>query len=371
MQTKGAIGLVAAAAVSVVVAAAVAFSGGSAPIDPRVGKPVLPELVTKPGEIAKIVLKHGAATISLIAPGADSGTAWTVAEKGNYPADREKIRKLLLGLATIAYVEPKTAKPDLYPRLQVEDPGAQKSQSTLVEVDDAKGAVLGTVIVGRRRIDELGGGNDGVYVRLPGEAQSWLARGTLDLETDTVQWLDRRVVDIDQKRIAQAVLTHDGETLTITRDKPEDKFSLKELPANRTLKSDTTLVEPATVLSALDLTDVRKAADLPFPKDGIATATYKTFDGLTVQATILKQGEADWMTLGATAAEGNDKAQDEAKTLNAKWSPWVYGIPSYKANALRTKLADVLAPAPAPAQTSQNPPAGPATPPGAAPKKAK
>ena len=37
---------------------------------------------------------------------------------------------------------------------------------------------------------QLGGGNDGIYVRKPGDAQSWLARGTLDLSGDTAGWLD-------------------------------------------------------------------------------------------------------------------------------------------------------------------------------------
>jgi len=340
MQTRGALTLAAAAAISVVVAGITVFSGRSPAADPHVGKPVLPQVAPKLADIAKVVLKHAASTITLV----KEGNAWTVAEKSNYPADPQKMRKMLLALAQITYVEPKTAKAELYKRLELDDPGSAKSQSTEVQLYDAAGGAIGAVITGRRRVDELGGGNDGIYVRLPGDPQSWLARGNLDIDIDIVQWLDRRVIDIDDKRIKQAVLTGpDGVTLTINRDKVEDKFALKELPQGRKLKSDTTLVEPATLLQGFDLTDVAAAKDLSFPANGFATGAYTTFDGLTIHADVIKQGDKDWMRLSADS-DGSEKAKSEAETLDKRWAGWVYGIPPYKAAAIRTKLADVLAP---------------------------
>ena len=355
MHSKGVISLMAVAALSVVAAAAVSFTGGAVPVDPLAGRPVLPRVAAEPQDVAKVVVKHSAGTATFLR----HGNTWTVAEKSGYPADAAKMRKLLLGLAEITYVEPKTAEPSLYKRLNVEDPNAEKSQSALVEVYDGQGAALGSVIAGRRRIDELGGGTDGVYVRLPNEARSWLARGTLDLDSDIVQWLDRRIVDIGESRTKEAVLQQpDGTMLTISRDKPEDKFAVKDLPSNRKLKSDTGMVEPATVLQAFDLTDVKAAAEAGFPKDGLGTATYTTFDGLVVKVELAKLGDTDWIRLSATGS-GDDKVKTEADTLNKRWAPWVYGIAPYKAGALRTKVEDLLEPPPAPqagAQISPVPP---------------
>jgi Domain of unknown function (DUF4340) len=355
MHSKGVISLMAVAALSVVAAAAVSFTGGAVPVDPLAGKPVLPRVAARPEDVAKVVVKRSTGTATFLR----QGDAWTVAEKSGYPADAAKLRKMLLGLAQITYVEPKTAEPSLYKRLNVEDPGAQKSQSALVEVYDNQGGALGSVIAGRRRIDELGGGTDGVYVRLPNEARSWLARGTLDLDSDIAQWLDRRIVDIGEKRTKEAVLQQpDGTTLTIGRDKPEDKFAVKDLPPNRKLKSDTGVVEPATVLQGFDLTDARAASEAAFPKDGLGTATYTTFDGLAVKVELAKLGDTDWIRLSATGS-GDDKVKTEAETLNKRWSPWVYGIAPYKAGALRTKLDDLLEPPPAPAVGAQGTPVAP------------
>jgi hypothetical protein len=355
MHSKGVISLMAVATISVVAAAAVSFTGGAGPADPRAGKPVLPQVAAKLGDIGKVIVKRSSGTASFVR----QGNTWTVAEKSGYPADAAKVRKMLLGLAEITYVEPKTAEPSLYKRLNVEDPSAEKSQSAQVEIYDGQGGALGSVIAGRRRIDELGGGNDGVYVRLPGEPRSWLARGTLDLDSDIAQWLDRRIVDIAETRTKEAVLQQlDGTKLTIARDKPEDKFAVKELPPNRKLKSDTGMVEPATVLQAFDLTDVKAASDVAFPKDGVNTGTYTTFDGLAVKVELAKLGETDWIRLSATGS-GDDKVKTEADALNQRWSTWVYGIAPYKAVALRTKVDDLLEPPPAPPTGAQSTPAVP------------
>jgi len=355
MHSKGVITLMAAAALSVIAAAAVSFTGG-ARLDPVAGKPVLPQVAAKLGDVGKVVVKRSSGTITFV----HQGNTWTVAEKSGYPADAAKVRKMLLGLAEITYVEPKTAEPSLYKRLNLEDPGAEKSQSALVEVYDNQGGALGSVIAGRRRIDELGGGNDGVYVRLPNEPRSWLARGTLDLDSDIAQWLDRRIVDINEKRTKEAVLQQpDGTKLTIARDKPEDKFAVKDFPANHKLKSDTGMVEPATALQAFDLTDVKAASDAGFPKDGLNAATYTTFDGLSIKVELAKVGESDWIRLSATGGS-DDKIKAEADTLNQRWSPWVYGIAPYKAGALRTKMDDLLEPPPAPPAGAQSTPAPPA-----------
>jgi len=354
MHSKGVISLMAVAALSVAAAAGVSFTG-AVPVDPRAGKPVLLRVAAKPENVAKVIVKRSTGTATFVR----QGDTWTVPEKSNYPADAAKVRKMLLGLAEITYVEPKTAEPSLYKRLNVEDPGAEKSQSALVEVYDNQGGALGSVVAGRRRIDELGGGADGVYVRLPNEPRSWLARGTLDLDSDIVQWLDRRIVDINETRTKEAVLRQpDGTSFTISRDKAEEKFAVKDLPPSRKLKSDTGVVEPATVLQAFDLTDVKAASDGAFPKDGLGSATYATFDGLAVKVELAKLGETDWIRLSATGI-GDDKVKTEAETLNRRWSPWVYGIAPYKAGALRTKMADLLEPPPAPAAGAQSTPVAP------------
>jgi hypothetical protein len=269
------------------------------------------------------------------------GDNWLIAEKGNYPAKASKIAQIVRAMAGLTLVEPKTQNPDLYPRLEVDDPGNGKS--ALVAVKDKSGADLAQAIVGKRRYDRLGAGNDGVYLRKPGEAQTWLAHGTLDPSGDPASWLDRQIIDISEKKIAKVTLTQaDGSKLVISRPAPEAKFAVEDAPADAKFKSETTTRGPATALETLDLDDVKPAGELFVPDKDVVTASFMTFDGLTVDMRLMERDKTDWV---AISAAGSGSAEADAKKIEDKVSHWTYAIPAYKANLLKTKLADLVEPA--------------------------
>ena len=140
-------------------------------------------------------------------PGSSSKTA-------TIPRPAAKSARSYWRVADMTLVEPMTRRPDLYSRLEVEDPG--KGKSTLLTLKGKSGTVLARLIVGKRRYDRLGAGNDGVYVRKPGDPQSWLARGSLDFSDTPANWLDRGIVDLPDSRVAKVSLTQpDGSTLVL------------------------------------------------------------------------------------------------------------------------------------------------------------
>ena len=302
-----------------------------------VGEKALPGLAANLDNVATV----GLARADFAATFVRDGDGWLAADKGNYPAAAAKVSQIVLAMADMILVEPKTQKPELYPRLEVEDPG--KGKSTLVTLKDKSGGDIARLIVGKRRYDRLGAGNDGVYVRKPDDSRAWLARGSLDLSGAPSSWLDRRIVDIPDKRIAKVVLTQpDGAVLTLSRPGPDAKFAIEGAPADTKLKSDTAAGEPAMALETLDLDDVKPAAELPVPDKGVWAAALTTFDGLTVNLRLFERDKESWIALSATGA---GKAEAEAKEIDAKVSHWTYEIASYKAKPLQTKLADLIAPA--------------------------
>jgi hypothetical protein len=265
---------------------------------------------------------------------------WTVEERGNYPAETTKVHQALLGLADLAYVEPKTAKAASYARLEVEDAGGKDSKSTMVTLADTKGALLGEVITGKHRDDQLGGGVGGIYVRKPGSAQSWLARGNLDLAPNTADWLVKALLDLPTAQVKQLVLTQaDGTSLTISRDKPTDKFALAAMPKDKKLKYDSALDDEAGTLAALSLDDVGAAKDFAFPTTGVSHAQFVAFNGLTITVDLADKDGKSWAKFTASGSGDSEKA---AADLNAKLSPWVYALSSDKAKNLRDKIDDLV-----------------------------
>ncbi|HUK57707.1 MAG TPA: DUF4340 domain-containing protein [Stellaceae bacterium] len=337
MQNRGLIGLFVVTLAAVALAVFVARGGPGAHTDPLVGTHVLPQVTTGVDGAARVALVTGGVKTTLVRQGND----WTVEERGFYRANADKVGKMLLGLADLTYVEPKTKKPDLYSRLELEDADKPGAKSTLVTVSDPKGSLLGEIITGKHRVDQLGGGNDGIYVRKPGDAQSWLARGALDLSGTTADWLDKPLLDLPAAQVKSVALTPAGGTeLSFRRQKPGDKFALSAPPpAGKKLKSDSALDEPAGALAGLDLADVRPAKDFDFPPQGASAARFETFDGLVVTVTLADKEGAHWAKIAAT---GTGEAQSRAAELTAKFQPWVFGLADYKAKALETKLDDVL-----------------------------
>jgi hypothetical protein len=346
MQAKGLTALVGVTILVVAGALAISLGGRSSPAPREAGEAVFPAFAGQIGEVANIKISGAGGPTTLQRRTQDAGpkTAerWLVAEKGGYPADPARVRQLLLGFAELRLVEPKTSNPEFYPRLEVEEPGAAGGHSRRVELANDAGQVFAALIVGKRSPDRLGTGADGLYLRRPGEAQSWLAQGTVDLPAETKDWLDKRVVSIAPARIRQVTLTQpDGTRLVLRREQEGGRFAIVDAPADAKVKSDTVLAEPAGVLDGLELSDVRPAAELPVPQDGVSRAEWMTFDGLTVTGESFDKDGATWVKL---AASGNDKAADEAKDLADRTTPWVYGIFAYKAKPMQTKLADLVEP---------------------------
>ena len=336
MQPRSLIFLASATVILAGVAIGVLASGDRGVSRPPPGERAFPALAGRLGDVASVTVSHNGATTTMIR----DGDSWLVAEKGNYPANAGKISQIVRAMADLTLIEPKTEMPDLYPRLEVDDPGSGKS--TLVAVKDKSGGNFAEAIIGKRRYDRLGGGNDGVYLRKAGEARSWLARGTLDPSGDPASWLDRQVLDISEKKIAKVILTQpEGGKLVIARAAPDATFTVEDAPADAKFKSESAISGPAAALETLDLDDVKPAAELPVPDKDVVAASFTTFDGLTVDARLVERDKTNWV---AISAAGSGSAEAEAKKIEDKVSHWTYAIPAYKANLLKTKLADLIEP---------------------------
>jgi hypothetical protein len=325
------------ATVIIVAAALVVLAAGDRMASPAPsGERALPGLAANLGDLAWVGLSRGQTKIDFAAVNG----RWAVVEKGNYPAAQGKLRQLLLGLADLTLIEPKTERPELFARLDLDDPANGKA--TAVKLNDRVGQTIAELIVGKRRADRLGAGNDAVYVRKPDGGRAWLARGTLDVSGEVVDWLDRLILDIPAARIASAKLTGaDGATLTLSRAQPGERFSIAGAAPDTKFKP-AALAGPAGALAGLDLADVKPAAEQSIPETGVDTASFTTFDGLAIDVRVFAKDDKDWV---AITASGSDATEAEAKGIDAKLGGWSYAITADRAKLLRTRLTDLVEPA--------------------------
>lgn len=269
---------------------------------------------------------------------------WLVPDKSDYPARADMVRKLLVGLGELETIEAKTRNPQLYDRLNLQDPSTDGSKAVQITVKDGQGATLASLLIGKRRTPPVGAAastaGDMIYVRKAGDAQTWLVQGQVEMHDNAVDWAVRDVVDIASDKIAAVELEKpDAKPFAIFREKPEDKdFKIRAMPADKTVKSQWDVNAVAGVLEALTFDDVAKDGAFPFgPARG--TDRFRTKDGLVLTISLLPKDQETWVRVSAT---GEGEAATQAKELSARLSGWVYRLPDYKRDKLLTKLDDLL-----------------------------
>lgn len=302
------------------------------------GDLLLPDLRAQINDIDHITLRTGGTKTLATLVRRDDG--WVLAERHDYAADMGRIRKNLIALAEARILEEKTANPEFYHRLDVED--IEKDSAGGLELTLAAGENRTVLLIGR----QAAGGNDQVYVRRSGEAASWLVAASLDLPREASQWLDRQLTDIKAARVRSVTISQPGgEILRIGKATAEaTDFTVAELPAGRQLPYPAVANPIAGALDGLTFEDVEPAAGFDPGSIKPVTARFETFDGLVIEAKTWKLAAGERVAIHASAS--TEALQAEATAINARLARWTYTLPEFKGEQLTRKLADLLQPLP-------------------------
>jgi hypothetical protein len=300
MSARVFLGLLVITVLAVAGAAIVAFERPSAAPVRYVDEPAFPALRADPDAVAKVTLTTSDGSITLVRETADR---WAALERFGYPVDRAKVRALIVALADMRLIEAKTRLPERYPRLEVEDPAAADAKSRLLRAESADGKVLAAAILGKRQHRLTGNQSAGTYLRRPGEEQSWLASGGVDLDTAVIDWLDDQIVDLDPARIGRIeIRPESGKGYLVRRNGAGEPLQLADLAEGERVKDDADLGRLAGVLAPMRLEDVRPRAELEWPAaHQVAVAT--TLDGLELTVELARIDDEPWARLDARAVD--------------------------------------------------------------------
>ena len=275
-------------------------------------------------------------------------------ERDNFPVDGKKVDELVLKVLRLAKLENKTQMPDRYERLDLQEPDAKDSRAKEVKLLDKDGKELAALIVGKRKFT-LGSKEGGTYIRVPGNAQTFLASGELSPGEKARDWLVRDITDIKDKQIKSVTVTHpDGEKVIIGKDAPADaSFKIMNLPKGMVPSSDFAADDFGRVLSVFLLDDADKAGDVTLPPDQTIKAVFEGFDGFKVFVDYAEVNGQNWVTVkaeapAAAAPKTDEKAAEPATDwakvvaeINTRAQGWVFQVPAYEVNALKKKMAEL------------------------------
>jgi hypothetical protein len=286
------------------------------------GQPVFPGIANVLTKATKVRITGSGKSSTL----EQKNGVWTLAERGSYPVQPSKLRTLFAGLVELRLIEPRTADPDSFARLGVDDPAKPGSTAVLMQVDSDAGAPLAELISGHRSQRSQGGLPETVYVRRPAEQRAWLAEGRLPADSDPQAWLIREVIDIPASRIAAVVVDHGGQKLSFVRN--GESMVLAEPPPG---KLDSYRVdEVGRALEGVTLADVRRG---PLPGAAIGKSVFKTTDGLVIEISVAREDKHLWARFTASG---------KGAETYAGLTGWAYELPEWRQTALAPANADLI-----------------------------
>ena len=294
---------------------------------PQGGELLFPKLMDKINDINEIVIESHNDKTTL----GRNESGWGVKEKEGYPADLEKVKRTLIGMAELRIREPKTKNPELYAKLGLQDKDAEDSTSTLVTLKSTDSNEPTTLVIGQQRPDKSAPSLSEIFVRKPEDPQTWLVVGKLPLENILTEWLDKEILDIEGNRIRRVKVTHPGgEVLTIHKTKPDDlDFQIDGMTKGYKISSQFNVNNVASTLATLTLDDVKNGKNVDFEKKSGVNALLETFDGLRLTVQTTKDGETVYAMVSVAfdpsiidkVEETDQSAEEEAKKEESKKSP--------------------------------------------------
>ena len=288
---------------------------------------------------------------------------WLLTNKDNFVANSALVRKLLLQIAALKTVEPKTSTPDRYLRIGVADIESNDVGTQVLAKagdQDAVGLIVGNAREASSKTQ--------TYVRRIGEAQSWLVEGELEVAADPIRWLDALIVDIDSERITEVEIVAGDETPIRIKKKEQDDsfFELQDIPAGYEAKSKTIISSMGALLLDLRFNDVAAASRIA-DQQATRTITLKTSDGIIAKLdeyplddqtfarfAFSLERTADGTTEVSDAADAeaeSDAEESETASLTpaqqveqlvARTNDWIYVLPKYKRRMIDRKFDSLI-----------------------------
>lgn len=323
------------AAGSVAATAAVLRTSAPTIASDRRGDKVLPALMTRANDITGLTVREGADTLAI-----DRRNYGFAAADSGYPVKTDAVRDLVASSAELSFEEARTSDPTRYGDLGLADPGAPKDDKNKPAATDSTAAAktdgaktdaaktdeasIGKEVVFRTGAGELGdlvigktdptvgGPAGGVYVRVKGEPQTFLARGAVRLPGSRADWFVPVDLDVKRSEIKKIALTGGGrDGVEADAGKPGE-LTLANVPEKRV--ADTFKVSRlSTLIESFAFQDVRKATK---PADDARRMTVDVDNGLRLVLTSVGNLTDGWVQIAVAAPD--EAAQDTTKSDTAK-----------------------------------------------------
>ena len=229
---------------------------------------------------------------------------WVIEERQSYPADFARVSSLVRKIAELEPVQTVPLGEGDQAALTLKVPegdGPEPEMGTLVELSDASGKKLASIVAGKNHTTSspeagpiMGGMVTGRYVMLADAPQTaYLVTETLsDLQTSPAQWIDKNFIRPGQPKRIEVKSQVGDRNWTIEREAPGAGWKLAGAGKNQNLDTSKLLGIDSLVtgLAVADVPDGPDDARLKPLKEKPVTVSIDSFEGLRYALTFGESG---------------------------------------------------------------------------------
>lgn len=333
-------------------------------------------------KIRKIVIQDPKGKVTL----AVSGNQWVVEERGGHPAAFQKIEHAVQALEDVKIKDRKEVGKSSLAKLKVlspTDPQAGEGAGLEVQLQDEKGAVLGSVVVGSSPKTSggassgnmFGGPTPQRFVRTPNDKDTvWVVEDSFDeFQVDAKGWIDTAWPIITGVKSIEVTFPNAADSWKAERKEKDAPFTFVNAPAGEELDT--------AKASGLDGRVLEGPPSDVLPKDKVTPDTMKgatkvkivTFDGFTYDVELLEQKKGSeegsapgYLVTFKVSADipkerkpGPDEKEEDKKRLDEEFKKqgealaarlsaeqkqqgWVYEVSQYGVSALVKKRSELV-----------------------------
>ena len=303
------------------------------------GQPLLKGL--QASQVAAIVIRQPRDAITI----AKKGERWTIAERGGFPADFDKVREFVVKAIALKIGQSEPIGEKDRARLLLDASG------TAIEFLGADGKPLARLTAGKKYFktepeDAEKANGDGRYVVLPGDEKQVLviADSLAQASTRSADWISKAGFAAEKVKTME-VRAADGASWKIER--PGDNADWKLAGARGDEKLDISRANAASYsLSLIELADVAPADAKPeqtgLDKPLVVTAT--TLDGLTYTLKLGRPSGDNYYATIAIAGEPRPEGKDAEERLKkiSERLPREKALADYTLLVPKSKLEDII-----------------------------
>ena len=283
------------------------------------------EVVTKldPSKVTSVVITDKDGTVTL----QQKDEQWSVAERDEFPAKFEDIKKLVTGSVTLKSLRTIRASKSQRGRFELIDPVVEKENSGIkIEFKGAEGAELKTILLGKKTGSQPGsnpgspfGSNDNQrFVLVDGKINSIeidFSSPLNDIAADPSEWLQKdEFIKIEKIKSVTVTQPDATNSWSLTREKEGDDMTL--IDAKEDEKLDSSKGNSAgRVFGFANFDDVASKEIDPkdIGMDKAVSANIETFEGYTFAIKMSKSGEDHYMTVNAAGTRVPQDDESKAR----------------------------------------------------------